>query len=231
MESLITMNFQTSHINHCFWDNRKSNLNLYSFDELSYSEKAHNQISAIQYMPKFGSWIVTIIKNDKLIIVGIYDNMFTACKAFRKVELYKETEYKRVFGEDYNINGRIHGKTTDFHSRYFMNIDGVFYGFPSWFDISERNNLCQRMIDLRPDLFEYHLPNGKNDLYPVEVEKRLTILASYLIEADQLYKCNKYITKYKYSRIKDKEKQIDPINEKDTNYIDEINKNSNKIIK
>lgn len=185
------------HANHCFWDSRKENLLPRIADE-SYCDMNQNKLSGVQYMPNFKKWFSTIIKNDKFILLGLYDTMYEACVAFCEAEDLRNDEYERVFGEDYDLTDRIHGRTTTFHSRYFLNMDGIYFGLPSWYSVAERNHLVDVLTHSRSDLFEYNLPKAKNDAYPYEVEKRLNILASYIMELYSEKSENNTMTKYKY---------------------------------
>ena len=215
------------HANHCFWDSRKENL-LQRIANESYCDMNQNKLSGVQYMPNFKKWFSTIIKNDKFILLGLYDTMYEACVAFCEAEDLRNDEYERVFGEDYDLTDRIHGRTTTFHSRYFLNMDGIYFGLPSWYSVAERNHLVDVLTHSRSDLFEYNLPKAKNDASPYEVEKRLNILASYIIELYSEKSENNTMTKYKYDIMHQNEI---PMSSTTAQFSLKNNENIKKIIK
>ena len=216
------------HRNHCFWDSRIDNLCPGSTSDETYCDMNQNKLSGIQYMPMFKKWFATIIKNDKFILLGLYDTMYEACVTFSEAESLRNNEYERVFGDEYSLSERIHGRMTTFHSRYFLNMDGLFFGLPSWYSIAERNNLVDILTQSRKDLFEYHLQRAKNDTSPYDIEKRLNILASYIIELYSEKTENNTMTKYKYDIVY---KNEIPMSSTTAQFSLKTNENIKKIIK
>lgn len=197
-------NVCTTHNNGCFWDNRRRNLTSWGHqvaeDKAAYDGN-QNKVSGIQFVDMFGKWMVTTLKNHKLIIVGLFDKIEDAIAAWAFTDDFGRFEYSRILGKDYNPNSHIGGQSTDFHSRYYFRVEDLFLGLPSWYNSKQRCDLVQSITDSAPLLFEYHLPENNRDTHPDEVSKRLEIFASYIIDSSYEHKSGDVITAYKLAKI------------------------------
>lgn len=185
--------------NGCWWDCRRKNVSCFS--EIYPIKSNQRKVTGVEFMPKFNKWVSTCIKNNELILIGLYDKFEDACVAFYETDLFKQAEYERLYGEGYNIADPVDGNMTDYHSRYFQEVDGLFFGLPAWYDSEERNKLVSDLTDSRPDLYQYNLPENKRDKHPEMVENRLSMLGSYILEP-VLYPRNGLISsEYKKNEI------------------------------
>lgn len=196
------------HENGCFWDNRRCNV-VTGYEELHEDFAAcdgnQNKVSGIQYMDAFGKWMATVIKNHCLILVGLYDSIFDAAVAWTDADRFRYEECVRLLGEYYHPNKHVDGKLTDFHSSHYLCIDGLYLGFPVWYDSEKRCDLVKVLTDSRPDLFEYHLPENERDNHPELVSKRLDILSTYVIASTYEHKSGDIISAYRLSKIREHE--------------------------
>lgn len=143
---------------HC--DDRMSNL-VFTDTDLSRNQK----VFRFPFIEKLNmQWAVFIPHKSKLILVGIFQSLEDAVSMFERLE-----ELRDKF-------------PADFRSRYYFFVEGERIGLPSWFCYKERKRICQTLIDEKEDLFTYNLPKAKNDTAPLQVQKRLSVFASYLIE-------------------------------------------------
>ena len=187
----------------CLWDLRKSNYsNSAENTTLTNIVYLENNMTGVEFMPKFGKWVVTISKKKRLILVGLFDSFEKACNAFYVADRFKNTEIERL-SDTYNEG--VNAKYTDYHSRYYQEIDGVKFGLPAWLDTEKRKKFIVDLIEARPDLYTYKLPYNKYDKSSYHVEYRLTILGSYMMEPELDVKNNVILSAYKRHRIRENE--------------------------
>lgn len=190
--------------NGCMWDMRKENLStspLYGVSDKYFDIK--NEISFIR---KWGSvYEVNIIKNGKHILLGYFNNILHAYKAYS--EAYKFSLQELKLNSSSNVAGNIDGRSSGFHARFFLNINGINFYLPNWYDIDDRKTLCNDIIKTHSDEFVYSLPVLKNDRHGESVERNLSLLASYIISfADE--KNSQHLLPSRYLRQKKNENEI-----------------------
>lgn len=207
LRDVISKHYKTDKLynkNGCMWDMRRDNLStsqLYGNSDKYFSVK--NKISFIRNLGSV--YEVNIIKNGKHILLGYFNNIFHAYEAYS--EAYKLFLQELELNPSSNVAGNIDGRSSDFHGRFFLNINGINFYLPSWYDIDDRKTLCNDIIKTHSDEFVYSLPVLKNDRHGESVEHNLSLLASYIISVDDENN-SQHLLPSRYLRQKKNENEI-----------------------
>lgn len=78
--------------------------------------------------------------------------------------------------------------------------DNIKIDLPDELGIDERKDLCNKIIEQYKEYFIYTLPASANDRSGENVQKRLSVLASYLYSCVKDVKADNVLTDYKQRR-------------------------------
>lgn len=207
LRNVISKHYKTDKLynkNSCMWDMRRDNL---STSQMYFnSDKYFSVKNEISFIRNLGSvYEVNIIKNGKHILLGYFNNIIHAYEAYS--EAYKLFLQELALNPSSNVAGNIDGRSSDFHGRFFLNINGINFYLPSWYDIDDRKTLCNDIIKTHSDEFVYSLPVLKNDRHGESVEHNLSLLASYIISVDDENN-SQHLLPSRYLRQKKNENEI-----------------------
>lgn len=88
----------------------------------------------------------------------------------------------------------------------YLKIDSnITVDLPEHLDIDERKELCNDIIEQYRDYLTYRLPTTANDKSGENVQKRLSVLASYLYKCVKDTRSDNVLTEYKERRDRIKE--------------------------
>ena len=90
--------------------------------------------------------------------------------------------------------------------------DNIKIDLPEHYDIDQRKQLCNELIDEYHEYFVYKLPKSPNDMFGENVQRRLSVLATYLYKCVKDVKNDNVLSDYKERRNNIKEIKFSSIN-------------------
>jgi hypothetical protein len=88
----------------------------------------------------------------------------------------------------------------------YLNINSnIKVDLPDNYNLEERKILCEQIIEEYKEYFTYTLPGTKNDRSGEKVQRRLSVMATYIYNSGKDIKTDNIMTEYREKRNRERE--------------------------